>query len=333
MEISRRTGVPPKGDRKGWYYLCVRQGGIGVVERRLGKRFETYRYHGMREETEGLRTTEKPMYILSKTLFVHGLLDEITEYIRVWCPSIRLETDCATGLPAYVSEEEMKDFITVAESKRPIRLLLNSEAFYWLGNNRVRVVSGYLQGMEGYIIRLNKDRKLVMRMGDKMVAVRLNSDEIWRPVDDYAGLIGEGIPEGGAPAVALAAFQTLRDGVRRPDTLPNLITMSKELRKVVAYVRLLLSLELPEEATRVASRTVAVIGGHMSSFAATIASTDLSRYYDKEMRKIVRDLLAGFKERVRPDGKLLYAPEVEQLSDRIRISPYLRGCFQTPSRQ
>jgi hypothetical protein len=42
---------------------------------------------------------------------------------------------------------------------------------YAEGNVRLRVLTGILKGQEGYLIRIARDRKLVMKIGDMVVAI------------------------------------------------------------------------------------------------------------------------------------------------------------------
>ncbi len=52
-----------------------------------------------------------------------------------------------------------------------IRILQNPIEHYAEGNVKLRVLTGILKGQEGYVIRIARDRKLVMKIGDMVVAV------------------------------------------------------------------------------------------------------------------------------------------------------------------
>ena len=52
-----------------------------------------------------------------------------------------------------------------------IRILLHPIEHYAEGNIKLRVLTGILKGQEGYLIRIARDRKLVMKIGDMVVAI------------------------------------------------------------------------------------------------------------------------------------------------------------------
>jgi hypothetical protein len=52
-----------------------------------------------------------------------------------------------------------------------IRILLHPIEHYAEGNIKLRILTGILKGQEGYLIRIARDRKLVMKIGDMVVAI------------------------------------------------------------------------------------------------------------------------------------------------------------------
>ncbi|MCH3985584.1 MAG: hypothetical protein LKE55_05800 [Prevotella sp.] len=65
-----------------------------------------------------------------------------------------------------------------------IRILQNSIDHYAEGNVRIRVLTGVLKGQEGYVIRMAHDHKLVMKIGDMVVAVGSIYKEEFEEVQD-----------------------------------------------------------------------------------------------------------------------------------------------------
>lgn len=52
-----------------------------------------------------------------------------------------------------------------------LRILQHPFSYYAEGNTLVRMTSGDVTGMEGYRIRIHRDRKLVVDLGDIAVAI------------------------------------------------------------------------------------------------------------------------------------------------------------------
>lgn len=66
----------------------------------------------------------------------------------------------------------MQPFMRMLEvSPERIRFLLRPFKYYAGGNVKVRLLTGFLAGVEGYVIRIDRDRRLVMDVGGMSVAI------------------------------------------------------------------------------------------------------------------------------------------------------------------
>ena len=77
-----------------------------------------------------------------------------------------------TGEPASIRNSVMKPFMKVVESE-PERITFLRDPFVKFAKDHVklRVLSGILAGQEGYVVRILRDRKLVMDFGGNAVAI------------------------------------------------------------------------------------------------------------------------------------------------------------------
>lgn len=123
-----------------------------------------------KKDTRGICSIEKPT--ISGLVFLRGNPKEIQAYLDANFQSFHLVKDCATGLPAVIPEVQMRPFRHLVESDpERIRILLHPLKYYAKGNARLRITSGYLSGLEGYVIRIDRDRRLVMEVGNMTVAI------------------------------------------------------------------------------------------------------------------------------------------------------------------
>lgn len=77
-----------------------------------------------------------------------------------------------TGKPASIKNSVMKPFMKVVESD-PDRVTFLRDPFVKFARDHVklRVLTGILKGQEGYVIRILRDRQLVMDFGGNAVAI------------------------------------------------------------------------------------------------------------------------------------------------------------------
>jgi len=77
----------------------------------------------------------------------------------------------ATHTPAVIKEAEMKAFMDVLAAKSyKVQLLQDSYSKFTTGT-RVRVKAGMFEGLEGHVLRMKGDRKLVIGLDDIAIAI------------------------------------------------------------------------------------------------------------------------------------------------------------------
>lgn len=79
--------------------------------------------------------------------------------------------DAMTGRPAVVSDEEMACFMRLM-AQTDLRLhMLQDPVSKFKAHQRVRITDGPFRGLEGHIVRIRKDRKLVIAVGQIAMAI------------------------------------------------------------------------------------------------------------------------------------------------------------------
>ena len=158
-----------------WSYLFVHHSRVAKFEewlRKDGKTFfvhKTIRYY---RKNDKLKVQRREMPTFSGLVFIKGSPKETQAYLDWYFPGHYLCKNCSTGRVAQIPDSQMRPFMCICEtSPERIRFLLHP--FHYYARNRIllRITGGELAGLEGYIIRIDRDRRLVMDVGGLSVAI------------------------------------------------------------------------------------------------------------------------------------------------------------------
>lgn len=99
-------------------------------------------------------------------IFVHScrsFLDVFKRSMEFTCP-LRYMIDCGTGNPMVVRDKEMEDFIRVTSEGAGSFKYLDAPSSVVAKGTPVEVVSGPLKGVQGRLIRIRRNRKVVLQV-------------------------------------------------------------------------------------------------------------------------------------------------------------------------
>ncbi len=118
----------------------------------------------------GVEKQEKPS--VSGLVFLQGKTDELRVFLQKNFPQYHLVNNCMTGQPASIPHRVMEPFMRVMSSK-PERVTFLRDPFIKFAKDHVklRVLTGLFKGQEGYVVRIKRDRQLVMNLGGYAVAI------------------------------------------------------------------------------------------------------------------------------------------------------------------
>lgn len=211
METPASTDMKPTRDRSQdpvpWSYLFIRkwdaeyfslkaetEGGFRtfihrtIVTDASGKS-EKGKPNGSAQDREagnGTTATEgRPT--ISGLIFIQGKTKVIKKYLWERFPQYHLVNDCSTRKAAVIPDSVMQPFMRIANTDPSrIRFLVNPLTHYAEGNTLVEIMTGPLAGLQGYIIRIDRDRKLVIGVGDMTVAIGGVHKENFEKVEEVA---------------------------------------------------------------------------------------------------------------------------------------------------
>lgn len=124
---------------------------------------------------------------ISGLIFIQGKTKVIRRYLWERFPQYHLVNDCSTRKAAVIPDSVMQPFMRIANTDPSrIRFLVNPLTHYAEGNTLVEIMTGPLAGLQGYIIRIDRDRKLVIGVGDMTVAIGGVHKENFEKVEEVA---------------------------------------------------------------------------------------------------------------------------------------------------
>lgn len=209
METPASTDREPTRDRSQapapWSYLFIRkrdaeyfslkaetEGGFRTFIHRTiitdaSGKSEKGKPNGSAQDREASNGTTEGRPTISGLIFIQGKTKVIKKYLWERFPQYHLVNDCSTRKAAVIPDSVMQPFMRIANTDPSrIRFLVNPLTHYAEGNTLVEIMTGPLAGLQGYVIRIDRDRKLVIGVGDMTVAIGGVHKENFEKVEEVA---------------------------------------------------------------------------------------------------------------------------------------------------
>lgn len=210
METPASTDMEPTRDRSQvpapWSYLFIRkrdaeyfslkaetEGGFRTFIHRTiitdasGKPTKGIPNGSAQDRDGTTATASEGRPTISGLIFIQGKTKVIRKYLWERFPQYHLVNDCSTRKAAVIPDSVMQPFMRIANTDPSrIRFLVNPLTHYAEGNTLVEIMTGPLAGLQGYIIRIDRDRKLVIGVGDMTVAIGGVHKENFEKVEEVA---------------------------------------------------------------------------------------------------------------------------------------------------
>ena len=158
-----------------WSYIFVHNSKVKGMEEQLVKDGRTYFVHKTVRYFKKLgkqKVQHQEVPTVSGLVFFQGSPDDIQAYLNKRYPYAHLCKNCSTGKVAVIPDSQMQPFMRVTStSPERIRFLLHPYHYYARNRILLRITTGELAGLEGYVIRIDRDRRLVMDVGGMSVAI------------------------------------------------------------------------------------------------------------------------------------------------------------------
>ena len=176
-QVNRKAkAADVKDNCTSWSYLFVHNQKVKSIEEQLIKDEKTHfvhrtiKYVHRHRNGNGMRKVEAPS--VSGLIFLQGDPETLQYYLDENVKPYRLCKNCSTGKVATIPCNQMEPFMRVAETDpERLRFLLRPFVYYSKNRTLLRILTGEYAGLEGYVIRIARDRRLVIDVGGMAVAI------------------------------------------------------------------------------------------------------------------------------------------------------------------
>lgn len=164
-----------------WSYLFIRTMSVAKFEaivtkdvlfQRCGFRYFIHKSYKYKKRTEKSGVEKRKQPTISGLVFLQGRPSELQAYLNQRFYPCRLVKDRSTGRVAAIPDAQMQPFCQYMQlASTQIQILTKPIDQYAKGQIRLRVLTGLFAGQEGYLVRIARDRKLVIDFGGLAVAI------------------------------------------------------------------------------------------------------------------------------------------------------------------
>ena len=116
-------------------------------------------------------------------IFLHGTTTQLRQFLTDYFPQDHLINNPLTGVPAEIPNSQMNPFMQLI-NKQPERIKpLDNPISYFKQHPHIRITSGLLEGLEGYVVRVSGSRSLVIDIAGRSFAIKDILREAWETVE------------------------------------------------------------------------------------------------------------------------------------------------------
>ncbi len=151
----------------------------------LEQKFNVFVHKTIKYKRIKKRVVKESVPTVSGLVFIQGEISEIQSVLEERCLGVYLVKDRATGLPAQIRDKSMQAFIRMSQiSPLRIRIMPHPVGYYSAGHPMVKITSGILDGVEGYQVRISRDKCLITTMGGLTIAIGGVCKESFENIED-----------------------------------------------------------------------------------------------------------------------------------------------------
>lgn len=259
-----------------WCYLFIHHSKADLVSRTLEKaQYSVFIHKSIVYKRENKRIKRDEQPTISGLVFVQGDGNEIQALLKGIFFNLYLVKDCSSGEIAVIPDSVMQPFMRISEvNPTRIRFMPHIFDYYSSGNTLIRITSGPLAGLEGYRIRISRDKCLVTSIGGMTVAIGGIYKENFENVDEYVRQRREQLRSNEISSFAsLTQIQTeIDNGFFNPQNQLDVLAIAKHLDLWVEKVESAIKEKDFDTAVEVALFLLEEVG---SRFLFTLQSLDL----------------------------------------------------------
>lgn len=283
-----------------WHYLFVHRAKADRVTEELQKNYPVFVHKSIVycRKNKRLRKSEVPT--ISGLVFVQGDSLRIQTYLDEVFPGLHLVRDYCTQAPASIPDSQMQVFMQIDKVGQygSIRFLLHPFDYYSSGHPLVRITSGMLAGLEGYIIRISRNKCLVISLGNMTVAISGIHKESFENATEYARQCREEQRKEFSPSDSFS-FTPLQKEIDscyyNPRNAVDLMAITASFHQWMKRAEAMAGSRESAKAAEIALFLLEEIGGHYTTMQQVASGrelkglTDICRRAEEVLKIILKD--------------------------------------------
>lgn len=179
---------PQCKDTTSWCYIYTHSAKVFNITKKLEELFTVFIHKTVvYNKNSHVKAEEKPT--ISGLVFIQGRANDIQKFLNDNFRNIYLVKDCSTGKPAMITDKVMSSFMQFS-SLEPgrIRFMPKPFDYYSPGHIKVKLTSGVLSGIEGYIVRISRNRCFITSVGGLTIAISGIHKETFENADELKNI-------------------------------------------------------------------------------------------------------------------------------------------------
>lgn len=227
-------------DESPWCYLFIPRHKLRYVIEKLETHYTVFVHKRIYYKRTGTGVKRLEQATFSGLVFVQGSPVKVQKLVGSLFYGVKVAHDCCTRRWALIPHAVMKPFMTLSASDPTrVRFMPHPLSHYEEGHTLVRITSGPMAGLEGYRLRIARDKCLLTTLGGLTVAIKGINKDSFENIDEYVRLRRSQLGRvAGAPKASLSPLQ--RDIDRSlfvPSNELDLLAFAHELDVWVAHAR------------------------------------------------------------------------------------------------
>lgn len=276
---SEREFLPSSNKPHSWCYLFVHRARVQLVVQKLQKEFTIFIHKSVVYKHGNHRVKPYERATFANLVFVQGNDKEVQRCLNSYFYGLYCVKDCSTARVAVIPDEVMQPFMRMAQLHTTrIRFMPHAFDYYAEGNALIRITSGPLAGMEGYRIRIARDKCFVTSLGGLTVAIGGIYKETFENIEEYVQQRRQALHkrEQGETAELTPLQQKIDSLFFTPQTLLDIVGIAHSVQPWVERTHKLAEGKAFEESANIALFLLEEIGSRMQHIASRFTLQELT---------------------------------------------------------
>ena len=283
-----------------WCYLFVHTYKLEAVKLKVEQIFKTFIHQtAVKDKKSGAKNEQITRPTIAKLLFIQGFHKKIQAFLNLEFPGLYLTKDCSTKQTAIIANDVMVPFMQLAEANPTrIRFMPNSIEHYATNHTLVKITSGALSGLEGYLMRISRDKCLVTTLGGMTIAIGGVHKESFENLED-SPLLRNTKHKDTNPQQPTSPLQEIANGFFKPENQLDWLALVHHIERWSDKARQTMEQTALELAANMVNTLLHHMSKHIFPLPASLPANEAQtlKQCQKTLRQMQQQLQSGTQKR------------------------------------